>query len=92
MGPSGSGAIGDRGAMKIKINEAGMREMYAGIARKIEDADRRFRSQYEGQPVGVVAPQVAAAFASIGVNLPESQVRDYAEAVSARQPFKWVVK
>ena len=78
--------------MKIKINEAGMRELYAGIAKKIEDADRRFRRQYEGHPVAEVKPRVKSAFAAIGVNLPEQQIADYAKAVSAREPFKWVLK
>ncbi|MCE0510615.1 hypothetical protein LVJ59_16320 [Microbacterium sp. KKR3/1] len=78
--------------MKIKINEAGMRELYAGIAKKIEDADRRFRRQHEGYPVAEVKPRVKSAFTAIGVNLPEQQIADYAKAVSAREPFKWVIQ
>ena len=74
------------------MNEAGMREMFAGIAQKIEDADRSFRRQYEGKPVDEVKPRVGAAFAAIGVDLAASQIDDYAKAVSAREPFKWVLK
>jgi len=78
--------------MKVKMNNSGMRDLFAGIAKKIEDADRKFRAQYEGHPVAEVKPRVKAAFASIGVNLPEQQIADYAKAVSAREPFKWVLK
>jgi len=74
------------------MNGAGMREMFAGIAKKIDDADRRFRRQYEGKPIEELKPRVGAAFAAIGVNLPTSQIDDYAKAVSAREPFKWVLK
>ncbi|WP_300267461.1 hypothetical protein, partial [Microbacterium sp.] len=60
--------------------------------KKLEDADRRFRSQHEGKPLGEVKPRVAAAFSQIGVKLQPGQIADYAKAVSVREPFKWVLK
>ncbi|WP_217183384.1 hypothetical protein [Streptomyces sp. AC495_CC817] len=88
-----SGCLGKVvGAMEFKWNEAGLRQLRDEIGRKIADADRRFRAQHEGKPVGEVQPRVKRWFAAIGVDLPANQIADYARAVSAREPFKWVVK
>lgn len=78
--------------MKIEINEAGIRELYAGIPKKIEDVDRRFRRQYEGQPVEEARPRAKRWFGAIGVELKPGQIADQARAVSAGEPFKWVLK
>ena len=77
--------------MKVNLNEAAMKAVYADVAKKIEDADRKFRRQYEGKPVAQVKPRVRAAFAAIGVELPTSQIENYAEAVSSRASFRWVL-
>lgn len=76
----------------MKFNEGAMRDLYASIAKKIEDADRRFRRQYEGKPIGEVQPRVKRWFSAIGVELKAGQIADYAKAVSAREPFKWVLQ
>lgn len=76
----------------MKFNEGAMRELYAGVAKKIEDADRRFRRQYEGKSLNEVEPRVKRWFAAIGVELKPGQIADYARAVSAGEPFKWVIQ
>lgn len=78
--------------MEIKWNEAGLRQLRDEVGRKIADADRRFRAQNEGKPVEEVQPKVKRWFAAIGVDLPAGQIADYAKAVSAKEPFKWVVQ
>lgn len=77
--------------VKVNLNKAAMKAAYADIAKKIEDADRKFRRQYEGKPVAEVKPRVKAAFGGIGLELPASQIENYANAVSSRSPFKWVL-
>lgn len=78
--------------MEIKWNEAGLRQLREEVGRKIADADRRFRAQYEGKPVAEVQPKVKRWFAGHGVELKPGQIADYARAVSAREPFKWVLQ
>lgn len=78
--------------MDIQWNEDGLRQLRDEVERKIRDADRRFRTQHEGKPVGEVQPHVKRWFAAIGVELQAGQIADYAKAVSAREPFKWVIQ
>lgn len=78
--------------VKIKMNEAGLRELGAQIARKMESVDRQFRSRHGGKPESEIRPHVKRAFATVGVNLKDSQVQEYAAAVSAGRPYKWVVQ
>lgn len=75
--------------MRIEFNEEGMRRMYEEAAANLAAQDEAFRATHTGYPVEVIM----ADFAELGpsVELPESKLREYAEAVSAGEPFKWVL-
>lgn len=90
MGHLGQGPGGE-GFVMVKINEAGVRALYRGIAAKLERADRRLRSEYEGRPVDEVLVAAQRMIRGLGMTVPDSKLREYAEAVAAGQPFKWVL-
>jgi hypothetical protein len=77
---------------KVRINQAGVRDLYQQIADRIEGADQQFRSLWTGKPVAEIEPNVASTFGEIGVTLPADTVRSYAEAVSAGEDFVWKLK
>jgi hypothetical protein len=75
--------------MSFTPNDDGIRKLFDDIARKINAADKRFRTEWEGRPAAEVEPAARASFERIGVNLTDAQVTDYAAAVEAREPFKF---
>jgi hypothetical protein len=76
----------------IEFNEGAMRELFADIGRKIEDADVRFRERNEGKPLAEIQPAVQGWFSEIGIELQPGQIADYAAAVAKREPFEWVLQ
>lgn len=78
-------------SVSVKMDDAAMRRLVAEVKRKIEDADRRFRSLHAGEPVEKIEPQVQRWFQRVGVDLQPGQVKDYADAVSGDAPFEWKV-
>lgn len=75
----------------VQFNEAAIRALRREVAAKIERADGEFREIWSGKPVDQIEPQVASAFARIGVQLQPGQIRDYARAVADAAPFRWVL-
>lgn len=75
--------------MRIEWNEDGLRKMYQEAAANIAAQDEAFRATHTGYPVEVIM----ADFAELGpsLELPEETLRAYAEAVSAGEPFEWVL-
>ena len=73
---------------KVKINDAGVRRLYADIAAKIEQADKSFRETHTGYPVDVIVADAPNAFPWLkGVNW-----NDYAMAVSNGTPFEFKLR
>jgi hypothetical protein len=72
-----------------------LKALYADISSGLDDlvrqVDVRFRARWEGEPVLDVRDPAEAAFADIGTHLSDEQLDAYAEAVSQRRPFSFVL-
>jgi hypothetical protein len=71
------------------MNQAGIDQLYAQVAAKIERVDKELRATHTGQPADEVEPIAKAAFAAIGFPLPN--IRGYAESIEQDQSFKIVL-
>lgn len=74
----------------VKMNDAGIRRLFEGIAAKIEAADTKFRATHESYPLDVVEADARSAFP--GVELDADTRRRYAIAVSKAEPFQFKLR
>ena len=75
--------------MKIELNDAAIAKLFDEVGEKISAQDKAFRATHTGRPFDEIEPAVRAAFP--GLNLTDESVHDYARAVSAGEPFRWVI-
>lgn len=77
------------GIEKIEVNEDALRKIFEQAATNIEAADQKFRETHSGLPVEVIV----ADFEEFGppVQPTDAQLEAYAAAVSAGEPFEWVL-
>jgi hypothetical protein len=66
-------------------------DITGGLDGLVQQVDARFRAKWEGQPVIDVRDPAEAAFADIGMHLSDEQLDAYAEAVSERRAFQFVL-
>ena len=62
-----------------------------GISRQIVAADESLRKSFAGLPVDDILPEVERSLAEIGVEVPDLQVRDYAQHISDRADYEFVL-
>ena len=77
--------------MTFKPNEDGIRAMYEEVASKIKDLDGEIRAQLAGQDSQQIKPEVKAAFARLGVELPDVQLGAYCDSVQNKANFEFVL-
>lgn len=66
-------------------------DISSGLDALVRQVDARFRDRWEGYPVIDVRDPAEAAFADIGMHLSDEQLDAYAEAVSEKRPFTFVL-
>ena len=76
--------------MRVKMNDAGIRHLFEGIAAKIEAAGSKFRATHEGYPIDVVESDALSAFP--GIDLDADTLHNYAVAVSKAEPFQFKLR
>ena len=74
----------------VKMNDAGIRRLFEGIAAKIEAADCKFRPTHAGYPIDVVEADSHSAFP--GIDLDADILHNYAVAVSKAEPFQFKLR
>ena len=77
--------------MTFKPNGNGIRAMYKEVASQIKDLDGDIRAQFEGQDAQQIKPEVKAAFARLGVELPDAQLGAYCDSVQNKANFEFVL-
>jgi len=75
--------------MRVKMNDEGLRQMFREVASNLEAADESFRATHTGLPFDVV---IADAVDALPVELDEAGLIDYAQAVSAGEPFRFELR
>jgi hypothetical protein len=72
------------------MNYQGIRAVYEEVARKIADVDAELRGlPLVGKPVEHIKDRAEAAFAAIGVELPEDDLTAYSQSVSDGEDFEF---
>ncbi|MFC5931939.1 hypothetical protein D6T64_01445 [Cryobacterium melibiosiphilum] len=74
----------------VKMNDAGIRRLFEGIAANLEAADCKFRATHEGYPIDVVEADARSAFP--GMDLDADILHNYAVAVSKAEPFQFKLR
>ncbi len=62
-----------------------------GISQQIVAADESLRKSFSGLPVEDILPEVERSLTEVGVVLPHTQVRDYAQHISDRADYEFVL-
>ncbi|VXB38977.1 hypothetical protein [Aeromicrobium sp. 9AM] len=62
-----------------------------GVSQQIVAADESLRKSFSGLPVEDILPEVERSLAEIGVEVPDTQVRDYAQHISDRADYEFVL-
>ncbi|MCI1984356.1 MAG: hypothetical protein LKJ47_06260 [Bifidobacteriaceae bacterium] len=73
----------------IKINTEAIKNMYAEVAKEIDQLDEEVRAEYVGKPVEEIAEPIRKKFSDAGINL---DITGYATAVSEGKDFQFVVQ
>lgn len=71
------------------MNDAGLRRVFEEVAAKLEAADESFRVTHTGLSFEVV---IADAPDALPVELNEAGLTEYAQAVSAGEPFRFELR
>ena len=75
----------------FKMNEQGVRDLYKEIAKKVEKEDQAIRRSAQGKTASQVKSLAKRRFASIGLNLTDKNLTDYAKSVVERKDFNFTL-
>jgi hypothetical protein len=76
--------------VRVEMNYQGIRAVQEEVGRKIADVDAELRGiPLVGKPVDDIKAKAKAAFAAIGVELPEVDLTAYSQSVSDGEDFEF---
>jgi len=68
--------------MEIHINKKALADLYGQAGDRIMEVDAELRSRLTSSDVQTIKPEVRQAFTAIGVELPESDLVVYSQAIA----------
>ncbi len=75
----------------MRTTVTSLSEAPEGISRQIVAADESLRKSFAGLPVDDIVPEVERSLTEIGIDVAEAQVRDYAQHISDRADYEFVL-
>ena len=76
----------------VRIESEALRAAPADLDRKIQAADESLRKSFAGLPLEEIVPEVERSLDEIGVEIPLSEVRAWAQHISDRTDHELVVR
>ena len=77
---------------RVVFNNEALRSLYAELASNIELADQSLREKHSGLDVEAVIPEARRSLADVGLELSDTQLREYALSISERRDFEFVLE
>lgn len=78
--------------MVININKKALADIYSQIGERIMQVDTELRSRLTSADVQTIKPEVRQAFSAIGVELPESDLIVYSQAIADDIGYNFTLK
>lgn len=78
--------------MEININKKALADLYSRVGDRIMEVDTELRSRLTSSDVQTIKPEARQAFAAIGVELPESDLVAYSQAIADNVGFNFTLK
>lgn len=76
----------------MKIDNEALRDVLAETSQKVIAADESLRKSFAGLKVDDILPEVERSMNEMGIGLPDSTLRDYAQHISDRADYEFILQ